>query len=263
MHAGGGDKQSVRRLVDSILAFGTEGYPPTVARRLMLLNAMNLAAIFFDLSWAVAFLMLDARALWPAVVAFVGVAICYLLTPFLHRISDTAAAFYFIGLTVVAFVLNGHLLGSSAGSQYFLLSAPAVMLFVGLERKYAIATLIALMGLAFCYVEFFAPTASPLPPEALAINKTACIAGALLMASGAVYYGLALARNAEAALEREYARSETLLLNLMPNSIARRLKDDPHRIIADQFDEVTILFADIVDFTPRASQLAPEETVKS
>jgi adenylate cyclase len=47
--------------------------------------------------------------------------------------------------------------------------------------------------------------------------------------------------NAEAALEREFDRSEGLLLNLMPTSIASRLKNDPSEIIADHFDEVTIL----------------------
>jgi adenylate cyclase len=65
--------------------------------------------------------------------------------------------------------------------------------------------------------------------------------------------------NAEAALERELDRSEGLLLNLMPTSIASRLKNDPNEIIADHFNEVTILFADIVGFTPRASQSPPHE----
>jgi len=48
----------------------------------------------------------------------------------------------------------------------------------------------------------------------------------------------------------------------MPTSIASRLKNNPSEIIADHFDEVTILFADIVGFTPRASQLAPHEVVR-
>ena len=58
-------------------------------------------------------------------------------------------------------------------------------------------------------------------------------------------------------VERDFNRSENLLLNLVPNSIALRLKKDPSEIIADHFHKVTILFADIVGFTPRASQLPP------
>ena len=78
----------------------------------------------------------------------------------------------------------------------------------------------------------------------------------------AVYFAIRMLENAEAALERELDRSEGLLLNLMPTSIASRLKNNPNEIIADHFDEVTILFADIVDFTPRASQSPPHEVVR-
>jgi adenylate cyclase len=78
----------------------------------------------------------------------------------------------------------------------------------------------------------------------------------------AVYFAIRMLENAEAALEREFDRSEGLLLNLMPTSIASRLKNNPSEIIADHFDEVMILFADIVGFTPRASQLAPHEVVR-
>ena len=45
------------------------------------------------------------------------------------------------------------------------------------------------------------------------------------------------------------ARSEGLLLNVLPRSIAERLKRSPG-VIADVVDEVTVLFADVVDFTP-------------
>lgn len=47
----------------------------------------------------------------------------------------------------------------------------------------------------------------------------------------------------------------------MPASIAARLKEKPEEIIADHYDSVAILFADIVDFTPRASRLPPAEVV--
>jgi adenylate cyclase len=78
----------------------------------------------------------------------------------------------------------------------------------------------------------------------------------------AVYFAIRMLENAEAALEREFDRSDGLLLNLMPTSMASRLKNNPSEIIADHFDEVTILFADIVGFTPRASQLPPNEVVQ-
>ncbi|MEX0307919.1 MAG: adenylate/guanylate cyclase domain-containing protein [Ruegeria sp.] len=65
-----------------------------------------------------------------------------------------------------------------------------------------------------------------------------------------------------AELEAEYARSEKLLYNLLPEDIAARLKVEPDQTIADNLHNVAILFADIVDFTPRASKLPPEEIVE-
>jgi len=63
---------------------------------------------------------------------------------------------------------------------------------------------------------------------------------------------------AEEALQQEQAKSEALLLNVLPAAIATQLKDNPGTIIAEHFPQATILFADVVDFTPLASQLPPQ-----
>ena len=51
-------------------------------------------------------------------------------------------------------------------------------------------------------------------------------------------------------------RSEMLLLNILPREISETLKMGP-RTIAEQFDEASILFADVVDFTPMAAGMTP------
>lgn len=61
-------------------------------------------------------------------------------------------------------------------------------------------------------------------------------------------------------LEIEKGKSERLLLNILPAPIADRLKQK-EEIIADIFPEVSLLFADIVDFTPLSTQLSPENLV--
>ena len=67
-------------------------------------------------------------------------------------------------------------------------------------------------------------------------------------------------RNALAALRAEQARAESLLLNILPASIADKLKAETQPI-ADQFGSASILFADVVDFTPLAERLPPTEVV--
>ncbi len=63
-----------------------------------------------------------------------------------------------------------------------------------------------------------------------------------------------------AEIEAEKEKSERLLLNVLPASIAERLKQG-EQVIADSFQEVTVLFADIVGFTPLSRQIGPEALV--
>jgi len=67
-------------------------------------------------------------------------------------------------------------------------------------------------------------------------------------------------REALAALRAEQVKSENLLLNILPRSIADRLKAQ-NQPIADQFQAASILFADVVDFTPWSERLTPAEVV--
>lgn len=63
------------------------------------------------------------------------------------------------------------------------------------------------------------------------------------------------------ALAAEKARAEELLLNVLPASIAERLKRG-QRPIADGFPKVSVLFADIVGFTKMSERVTPEELVE-
>jgi class 3 adenylate cyclase len=61
-------------------------------------------------------------------------------------------------------------------------------------------------------------------------------------------------------LQYEQEKSERLLLNILPKPVADRLKQSPDAI-AERFEEVTVLFADIVGFTALSARIAPEELV--
>jgi len=62
-------------------------------------------------------------------------------------------------------------------------------------------------------------------------------------------------------LGEERERSERLLLNILPASIAERLKSS-EAAIADHSDAVTVLFADIVGFTPLSARKTPHALVQ-
>jgi class 3 adenylate cyclase len=62
-------------------------------------------------------------------------------------------------------------------------------------------------------------------------------------------------------LQAERAKSDRLLLNVLPTAIADRLKQG-ERTIVDSFREATVVFADIVGFTSFSATIAPSRTVQ-
>lgn len=62
-------------------------------------------------------------------------------------------------------------------------------------------------------------------------------------------------------IQAEREKAEQLLLNVLPASIAERLKRG-EQTIADSFTSATVLFADLVDFTPFSADIPPKELVE-
>jgi len=63
-----------------------------------------------------------------------------------------------------------------------------------------------------------------------------------------------------AIIKAEREKSDHLLLQMLPAPVAERLKQG-ETIIADSFEDITLLFADIVDFTPLTTRMSPKELV--
>ena len=61
-------------------------------------------------------------------------------------------------------------------------------------------------------------------------------------------------------IRKEKEKSDSLLLNILPKDIAERLKSGED-LIADKHNQVSVLFADIIEFTPQSNNLNPKELV--
>lgn len=75
-----------------------------------------------------------------------------------------------------------------------------------------------------------------------------------------VWYQRLVIDDQTATIEREKAESERLLLNVLPESVSYRLKHGESPI-ADSFPSVSVVFADIVGFTPLSARLSAGEVI--
>jgi class 3 adenylate cyclase len=180
---------------------------------------------------------------------------------------------YACGLIIAALALARRrwplavLLASAATLQVYYLSQytstyPAVPLSVALATAWAaghrrwsllVAAWYVVGPLAYALSQLSQEMRTPLTLLGDAVSNAAMFAAVLVL-------GEAVRSRRALALEQE--RSERLLLNVLPAPIATRLKAG-EGVIADAFPEVTVLFADLVDFTRRSRRIGPAQVVQA
>jgi guanylate cyclase len=121
----------------------------------------------------------------------------------------------------------------------------------------AYAALLVVLGL----VDQRLPSGDPPIPAPVVVTFFVMnVAGVSLTIYAIVSYFVREREEMHAALEIEQERSERLLLNVLPQAIAERLKAGPNAI-AEHHDEVTVLFADLVGFTAHTERIEPHRLV--
>ena len=201
-----------------------------------------------------------AIALWIAVSVF---SIGFALLGFGHR---RLGVFLFSNAVLALLATTTLILGTRCGIQFYFVAFGIGAMFVwpGAEKRMRIpqATLgLALLVLVMTMAGSEPIAGPPLPREVVDSVLMHQTVGTYLFVCGLAFYSVSATERAEAALSKEYRQSESLLLNILPHAIADRLKVT-NASIADSFDEVSILFADVVGFTPLSDRLPPVELVE-
>ena len=128
-----------------------------------------------------------------------------------------------------------------------------------LRLRFVFVVLITVVGIA-AYLPY-ALTASYIAP-------VSAVLAALYLVSFGLLGGMAAFRMErftrdlflrERQLDQERARSDGLLLNILPQAIVEQLKTSPTGRIAQAFDQVSVVFADAVGSTGQAARSTPEE----
>ncbi len=223
-------------------------------------RVLNLAAALMALIapvWVATYLILGlwASAAIPLVFAFLTPVLLWILSR--HPIYRWFRFAELAIMLVFPFALQWSLGGFANSSMVALWAVTAplgAVFFIGPRESipwfFAYAALVLVSGL----VDPALSDGAPEIPEAVRVTFFTLN---MLAVSAAVFL---LVQYSVRVREAEQARSERLLLNVLPESVARRLKHS-EGVIADAYPEATVLFADIVDFTPLSEGMDPGEVL--
>ncbi|MCV7090080.1 adenylate/guanylate cyclase domain-containing protein [Mycobacterium interjectum] len=238
-------------------------YAASAARRGRILMITAWLAVMVSVSFVVVQI---ATGSWTWQVSSINVigAMVFAMVPWLQRFGELVAPLTFIGAAYVSVFASCLDIGTGSGSQFFfLVGACIVVLLLGIEHIVLAAALAAVAAGLIIAVQFLVPENTGLQPAwAQSAGFVVTAISSVVMVVVTVWFALRDTARAEAVMEAQYDRSETLLENMLPASIAERLKEPGRGVIADKYDDATVLFADIVGFTERASATPPADLVR-
>jgi adenylate cyclase len=246
-------------IVSRLLNAGTADYPPSARSGLIAANATGYLAALSSLNYAAFYAIQDLGNLAALVIGNILSAVLTACVPFVHRFGRIAGGLL---LTVTIFTTIFYftaVLGRESGILLNYLGASALaFLVLGVNRLPLVATIIVSAAvLHLCAWFWFPPgnTGLDMPPAFLAQTYAFSAISIMTIISLVIFYVFSL-------LRREQHKTDELLLNIMPETIAEQLKADPGRTIADRHDHATVMFADLTGFTPLAAELSPDEVVE-
>jgi adenylate cyclase len=247
-----------RHLVDRGLALGADPADSTDERfRKRLLVGIAVLILPIGFVWGCLYWLIGehAVALTPwAYVAGSAISLVVFARTRNFAFLRTAQLLLILIAPALGMIMLGGLEESSSVILWSLLAPLGAVAFDRPSRAWPwFAAFVATMLLALALSEVVRPEGADLPN---AFVRTFDVLNIVFVSFVAMLLLVTFARGRDAA----QARVEALLLNVLPGEIAERLQSDPNSI-ADHFDDASILFADVVDFTPLASSLDAREVV--
>jgi class 3 adenylate cyclase len=242
-----------------------EGDASGERRRLVLTNQSAVIGMVSCGSFALGYAIAGRRFVAPMVANVIAVCLFVGALALTRRGHRTLAKLAVLVPANAVVVVASLLLGERVGFVYyfFLFGAVAFLLFGSQERFVRVALVLLSVGccvFTLAVVPFTHAIVLISPAGAMALDVVSAVA---VLATVVIIVNLFTTDTevAEARLAEEHERSERLLLNVLPEAISARLKEDSHAI-ADAFSDVTVLFADIVGFTELSAKLDPAALVK-
>ena len=164
--------------------------------------------------------------------------------------------------SLLVVIILGGLMGSAMHVVWGLLTPLGALVVYGPKAaRYCFAAYLGVLGLGALMSYSTAHPTNVLDPRGISIMMGINIIGVSAFAFGILHYFVHQRDLVLGLLRSEREKSEALLLNILPKDIASILKNES-RTIADHFEGASILFADVVDFTPMSAKMSPTELVE-
>jgi adenylate cyclase len=249
---------SQRRRFEKVLGLGAKSDPDKQSRRLMLINLASFSAAMSSATYASVFAFYDPELLMPMIVGNLCVILMYCATPLWHRFGVNAAAIVFTLTAYVSLFLFVVLVGPDSGIQLNYMTAGALAFVIFGSKQLSLIVVLLSLGfvLHLIVMLFFKEPLIDLSDHKPFLGSLYALSASssMLLVAGVVWYAFQLVNEAE-------EQSEKLLRNILPDSIAVRLKARPTELIADRFEDASVLFADIVGFTDMCNHMQPNELI--
>jgi adenylate cyclase len=235
----------------------------TVARHLRVLTVTTRIGAVVSGFFGIQGLIVGQDVVWIGMINLVSGAI-FLMIPLLYRFGELVPSLVFFTVAYTSITVVCWHLGTGSGLPfYYLVAATLMVLILGVDRLVLASVFAAVLAATVIALEIVVPYNTGVQPDwAFRLGFILTVVSAWVMVVAVVWYTLREIRRAREAAEAEYERSETLLANILPATIAERLKDPSRNIIADKYDDASILFADIAGYTKRASDTTPSDLVR-
>jgi adenylate cyclase len=235
----------------------------TVARHLRVLTVTTRIGAVISVFFGIQGLIVGQDIVWIAMLNLASGAI-FLLIPLLYRFGEVVPALVFFTLSTTSITVVCWHLGTGSGLLfYYLVAAIIMVLILGVDHLVLASVIAAILAATVIALEMLVPYNTGVQPDwSFRLGFILTVVSAWGMVVAVVWYALREIRRARNAMEAEYDRSEKLLTNILPATIAERLKDPSRNIIADKYDDASILFADIAGYTKRASDTTASELVR-
>jgi adenylate cyclase len=235
----------------------------SAARELRVLTVATRIAAVISLVFGIQQFFIARDLLWLAYTN-VATAAVLLFIPLLYRFGRLVPPVVFIVVAYAAITVSSIYIGSGIGLNFYYVGAAAIVILILGVDHIRLALGFAILGaITVVILELRVPHDTGSQPEwAFRAGFVLNTVAAWVLVIATVWYALREVSRAQRAMEIEYQRSESLLANILPVTIAERLKQPGHDVIADRYQDAAILFADIAGYTKLASDISPTDLVR-